>query len=72
MFDPNLICDRCNKDFAARIKLAFRVNSLGKPHDEIFDICADCIMNMLIRLIDRLPSEEKIPFVQTFMDGVIQ
>jgi len=66
-----LCCDRCKKDGAVKITLTFYKSISGEKHNEIKDICTDCMMNLIVRLLDRLPSEEKIAFFQQFMKGII-
>ena len=67
-----LTCDKCGSDGAITITLGFKAPSnISGRYIEKRDICPNCLLNLAIRLLDRLPQEEKIPFFQQFMNGVI-
>lgn len=64
-------CDRCGQDGAVRMTLGFKIKDKENRHIEKKDVCVNCMVNLVVRLLDQLPSDEKIRFFQQFMNGII-
>lgn len=64
-------CDKCEKDGAARITLGFKIKNKENRQIENADLCFACAVNLIIRLLDRLPENEKVAFFKRFMEGII-
>ena len=66
-----LTCDRCGQDGAIKINLSFKIPNQTARHIEDKDMCPSCLLGLTIRLLDRLPNEERVPFFQQFIKGII-
>jgi hypothetical protein len=63
-----LECDRCGKDYAARIQILLTKNS---PHREQFDLCIDCILDMATKALSFIPENKRKDWLRQFIEGII-
>jgi hypothetical protein len=65
-------CDRCKENSNLRLFITVGYDEAKNPIKVTTDLCNSCLVNMIIRLVNRLPKEDRHSWLKAYVDGVIQ